>query len=110
MMFRLNVPTKRGSILNGVLFRQEEKQVLYKKGQIVQSERVDIICVLHFLHDHSNSNMRSRINILIQLQIFNRVKADTIIPEMNDTLLFPYNGANAKDRHSCCRHREDVLL
>lgn len=41
--------------------------------------------------------MRSRINILIQLQIFNRVKADTIIPEMNDTLLFPYNGANVKE-------------
>ena len=97
MMFRLNVPTKRGSILNGVLFRQEEKQVLYKKGQIVQSERVDIICILHSFHNHSNSNMRSRINILIQLQIFYRVKADTIIPEMNDTLLFPYNGANVKE-------------
>ena len=26
MMFRLNVPTKRGSVLNGVLFRQEEKR------------------------------------------------------------------------------------
>lgn len=26
MMFRLNVPTKRGSVLNGVLFRQEEKK------------------------------------------------------------------------------------
>ena len=25
-MFRLNVPTKRGSVLNGVLFRQEEKR------------------------------------------------------------------------------------
>ncbi len=27
MMFRLDVPTKRGSVLNGVLFRQEEKRV-----------------------------------------------------------------------------------
>lgn len=26
MMFRLNVPTKRGSVLNGVLFHQEEKK------------------------------------------------------------------------------------
>ena len=26
MMFRLNVPTKRGSVLNGVLFRPEEKK------------------------------------------------------------------------------------
>lgn len=26
MMFRLNVPTKRGVVLNGVLFRQEEKK------------------------------------------------------------------------------------
>lgn len=26
MMFRLNVPTKRGSVLNGVLFRQEKKR------------------------------------------------------------------------------------
>ena len=26
MMFRLNVPTKRGSVLNGVLFRQEKKK------------------------------------------------------------------------------------
>ena len=26
MMFRLNVPTRRGSVLNGVLFRQEEKR------------------------------------------------------------------------------------
>lgn len=26
MMFRLNVPTKRGSVLNGVLFRQREKK------------------------------------------------------------------------------------
>ena len=26
MMFRLNVPTKRGSVLNGVLFRQEENK------------------------------------------------------------------------------------
>ena len=26
MMFRLNVPTKRGSVLNGVLFRQGEKR------------------------------------------------------------------------------------
>ena len=25
-MFRLNVPTKRGSVLNGVLFRPEEKR------------------------------------------------------------------------------------
>ena len=66
MMFRLNVPTKRGSILNGVLFRQEEKQVLYKKGQIVQSERVDIIFILHSFHNHSNSNMSRRISILIQ--------------------------------------------
>lgn len=30
MMFRLNVPTKRDSVLNGVLFRQEEK----RKGQL----------------------------------------------------------------------------
>ena len=27
MMFRLNVPTKRGSILNGVLFRQEGRTI-----------------------------------------------------------------------------------
>ena len=26
MMFRLNVPTRRGFVLNGVLFRQEEKR------------------------------------------------------------------------------------
>lgn len=26
MMLRLNVPTKRGSVLNGVLFRQKEKR------------------------------------------------------------------------------------
>ncbi|WP_303063471.1 hypothetical protein [Acidaminococcus massiliensis] len=26
MMFRLNVPTKRGSVLNGVLFRPREKK------------------------------------------------------------------------------------
>lgn len=28
-MFRLNVPTKRGSVLNGVLFRLEEKRSAY---------------------------------------------------------------------------------